>query len=306
MNKKSDYSTLPSKLRILLIGAHPTDAFDNAGGTLIHHIDRGDDVTCVVMTHGVRSHSNVLLDEILTSDVALSEEEIEEKTQFWAREKNREVVDACEIMGIKDLRFLVMEDDIFLITPELVRKLGSLILDLRPDVIITHYPFEGGGIAYAHATTAHATLHAIHYASTARQGDSRKIHRTPQLYYMGIPSAGVALSSIEATFHPKVDFIVDCSDTMDRKVRALDQIRSQRYAGPYARKRIETVDGHFGRLAGMAYAEPFMRHTVQVCHYLPFTVDEQQRGNETQTDRFARMTPMVGQGIPYEETSDVR
>jgi len=93
---------------------------------------------------------------------------------------------------------------------------------------------------------------------------------------------------------------IACSALPSSKLRALDQIRSQRYAGPCARKRIETVDGHFGHLAGVAYAEPFMRHSVQVCHHLPFTQEEQKRGNETQSERFARMTPIVGHRLPFE------
>lgn len=29
-------------LRILSIGAHPADIFDQSGGTMAHHVDRGD------------------------------------------------------------------------------------------------------------------------------------------------------------------------------------------------------------------------------------------------------------------------
>ena len=32
-------------LRILMIGAHPSDCFDQAGGTLAHHAAAGDQVT---------------------------------------------------------------------------------------------------------------------------------------------------------------------------------------------------------------------------------------------------------------------
>jgi LmbE family N-acetylglucosaminyl deacetylase len=37
-------------------GGHPADAFDNVGGTLANHVARGDQVTVVVMSHGVFSH----------------------------------------------------------------------------------------------------------------------------------------------------------------------------------------------------------------------------------------------------------
>jgi len=283
-------ASLPSHLKILLVGAHPADAFDNAGGTLVHHIERGDQVTCAVMTHGVRSHANVLLDQLLTGQKELSEEEMEEQMQHWAREKNREVLAACEIMGISDVRFLVTDDDMMLVEPKIIRQVGDLVLDVRPDVVITHYPYEGGGIANPHGTTGQVTLHALYYARVARQGDSRKAHQVGQVYYMGIPAAGVSLNHIEARFQPTADVLIDCTDVIERKIRALDQIKSQRYDGAYARKRVETVDGHFGRAAGVAYAEPFMRHSPELFYHLPYTENQRTRSNETQVQRFAKLT----------------
>ncbi|MFV0415474.1 MAG: PIG-L deacetylase family protein [Chthoniobacterales bacterium] len=292
--------SLPKNLRILLVGAHPADAFDNAGGTLVHHIERGDEVTCVVMTHGVRSHANVLLDELQTQDREATQEEVEEKMQYWAREKNREVLAACEIMGISDVRFLVMDDDVMLLDAKLIRQVGDIILDVRPDLIITHYPYEGGGIANPHATTGQTTMHALYYALAARQGDARKRHRVGQVYYMGIPAGGVSLTQVEARFHPTADILVDCSDVIERKIRALDQIKSQRYDGPYARKRVETVDGHFGRAAGVAYAEPFMRDRPELFYHLPYTQTQKNRCQQTQSERFAELTQMLGGNVPYE------
>ena len=43
-------------LRILSIGAHPADIFDQSGGAMAHHAARGDYVACVVLTHGARIH----------------------------------------------------------------------------------------------------------------------------------------------------------------------------------------------------------------------------------------------------------
>ena len=51
-------------LRILSIGAHPADIFDQSGGTMAHHVVRGDYVGCVVLTHGARVHDAVISDEM--------------------------------------------------------------------------------------------------------------------------------------------------------------------------------------------------------------------------------------------------
>ena len=47
---------MPSRnIRLLLVATHPADSFDQAGGTLAHHVTRGDSVTAVIATTGVRS-----------------------------------------------------------------------------------------------------------------------------------------------------------------------------------------------------------------------------------------------------------
>ena len=51
-------------LRILSIGAHPADVFDQCGGTLAHHASRGDYVACLVLTHGARVHDELISDDM--------------------------------------------------------------------------------------------------------------------------------------------------------------------------------------------------------------------------------------------------
>ena len=51
-------------LRLLSIGAHPADVFDQSGGTMAHHSMRGDYVACIVVTHGARVHDAVISEEM--------------------------------------------------------------------------------------------------------------------------------------------------------------------------------------------------------------------------------------------------
>lgn len=46
-------------MKILVIAGHPADMFDHCGGTLLRHIQRGDEVTCVSLTQGLRVHDEV-------------------------------------------------------------------------------------------------------------------------------------------------------------------------------------------------------------------------------------------------------
>ena len=52
-------------IRLLVIGAHPADCFDQVGGTMAHHAAQGDHVTVASLTIGVRSHHWKLRDERL-------------------------------------------------------------------------------------------------------------------------------------------------------------------------------------------------------------------------------------------------
>lgn len=280
-----------------MVGGHPADAFDNAGGTLVHHIERGDRVVCAVLTTGARSHANALLDQLRQGSYQGTEEDVEAEVARWVQEKNREVVKACGIMGIKELRFLERDDDFLLLDRELVLQIADVILDVCPDVIITHWPYEEGGIASTHATTAQATLHACEYAKSARLNDARPPHNVAQIYFMGIPSSGMTGSKMEM-FKARPDFVIDCTDVMERKIKALDCIRSQLYHGAYARKRIETNDGHFGAFSKIPYGEPFMAHRPEVCHFLPVGNVLLDRANETQRERFDRSCLLVGHTVP--------
>lgn len=52
---------MAESLRLLSIGAHPADIFDQSGGTMAHHMQRGDYGACVVLTHGTTFYNYGLL-----------------------------------------------------------------------------------------------------------------------------------------------------------------------------------------------------------------------------------------------------
>ena len=55
---------MSENLRLLSIGAHPADIFDQSGGTMAHPAKRGDWVGCVVLTHGARVHDKVISNDL--------------------------------------------------------------------------------------------------------------------------------------------------------------------------------------------------------------------------------------------------
>ena len=137
---------MSEKLRLLSIGAHPADIFDQSGGTMAHHVARGDWVGCVVLTHGARVHDKVISDDMFHREEVPQSDELEALMAERADIKAEEVRRACAILGVEDLFFFGADDAVLLVTDELVRRLAQLLRELKPDIVLTHFPREGDGL----------------------------------------------------------------------------------------------------------------------------------------------------------------
>jgi len=93
-------------LRLLSIGAHPADVFDQSGGTMAHHAARGDYVACVVLTHGARVHDAEISEAMFHRDEIPAPEELEPLMAERADVKAAEVRRACDLLGVSDVHFL--------------------------------------------------------------------------------------------------------------------------------------------------------------------------------------------------------
>lgn len=290
---------MPSRnIRIMIVATHPADSFDQAGGTIVHHVAQGDEVTAVVVTTGVRSHHWRLADRRRGAEEPA---DVESQVKEAAAEKLNEAREACRILGFDDLRDLEFEDDDILVSQDKIDAIADQIRDVKPDVLISHHPFETGGLKM-HATIGQCTVFALQVAAGAGRGTQRP-HNVPVVYFMN-PQAYVGNNSLEYGGTDRADLYVDITDVIDRKVRALDQIKSQRYDGAYARKRSETEDGSWGQKAGVAYAEQFQRYQPLVLYTLPVTDAELDRVDSVSVNVMARRGEVVGGIMPLQEGTE--
>ena len=262
---------MAESLRIVSIGAHPADIFDQSGGAMAHHASRGDYVGCVVLTHGARVH------DVVISDSMFHRDEVPEGPELLALMKERsdvkvdEVRAACKILGVVDIYFFGADDSVLLVTEDAVRRLARLLRELRPDIVLTHFPKEGDGLTNAHATSGQIVMHAISSANSVDPGDRHPPHRVAQVFFFGTGAAGVPRNVWQSEGGYYNNVFIDITDVADKKLAALDCLVSQGYGGAYARKRIETSDGAFGMAGGCAYAEGFIALNAETHHYLPVT-----------------------------------
>lgn len=261
-------------LRLLSIGAHPADTFDQCAGVLAHHTDRGDYAACICLTAGTRVHDEKISDSMFHREQVPDGPELLDLMAQRVGVKEGEVRAACKILGVDDVYFMGLDDAILLVTEDAVRRLARMIRQIKPDIVLTHFPKESDGLYNQHAVAGQIAMHAVQFAVSVDPGDRNPPHRVAQVFFFGIGAAKVRGGVWQSEGGYTNDVFVDITDVANKKLAALDCLVSQGYGGAYARKRIEASDGAFGQVANCAYAEGFISLKSEVHYYLPLTEHE--------------------------------
>ena len=269
MTDKKSETTTNGKLRILSIGTHPADVFDQCAGTLAHHAARGDYIACLSLTHGARVHDAVISDEMQHATSIPEGPELLKLMSERTDVKAKEIRAAGRIIGIEDIFFMGLDDDVLIVTKDVVYEVARVIRQIRPDVILTHYPHEKDGVADPHAVGGQIVLHALRFANAVDAGDRNPPHRVAQVFFFGAGATNIPKTVFDTNRGCYNDVFVDITDFIDKKLAAMDCLVSQGYAGKYARKRLEVTDGVFGVGGGCAYGEGFIRFRAETHYLLP-------------------------------------
>ena len=254
-------------MRIMTVYAHPADTITNCGGTLALHADAGDEIVGVILTHGGRIHPNVYAEEARKEDadpdlLAADRAEIIEN-------KKGELRRAAEIVGIGTIEFLDHDDAISVVREDMVDEVAEMIAKHRPDVIIADYPQNPAVTNSAHTIATMTLIAALDRASQFLTNiDGKEEVNVKQVFLGGLP---VLASDALSTYGVRNDLFIDITSVVGRKVAAMDCFTSQGYDGPFARKLIEASNGEFGRSAGVALAEPYVRFRGETRSLLPLT-----------------------------------
>jgi len=289
---------MSESLNIMAVVCHPADAIDGAGGTLCLHSERGDAVTMVVCTHGVDTHDLERNDALRFGATAgAADAGLRDHTTAISR-KEQEVVEGMAILGVTDVRFLRFPDEMLMVTPALIEAIARVMAEVQPHLLIIHNPTEEGGLAdVGHADSAIATLKARYLANTPRfltQPTGR--HFPTQVFMMCMNGQTTRLT---AEGHRHGDVLVDITPAVERKVRAMDCLRSQYYPGDLARKCIEIVNGRMGLHWRMPYAEEFQTLYPHGYTHLPVN-DHLMRLASTPADVKTNPMRILVTDVPFE------
>lgn len=254
-------------MRILTIYAHPADTITNCGGTLARHAAAGDEVVALILTHGGRIHANRYAEEWRKEapDEAVAGADLD----AIVAHKKGELERAAEIVGIRDLITLDLDDTMAVMREEVVDEVAAVIARERPEVVICDYPQNPVMTANTHTVATMTALAALGRAATHLKNlDGRAETNVRQVFFTSVP---VAVTDGLSLYGVRNDLFVDITPVVGTKLAAMDCFESQGYAGLFARKLIESSNGEFGRAAGVNFAEAYSRLYNETHDLLPLT-----------------------------------
>jgi N-acetylglucosamine malate deacetylase 1 len=245
-------------LRIMAIGAHPPDVISRAGGTLARHARRGDVAIAVSLTDGVRHLNKALAAHRRIDDEAIAN---------VARTKHAEMEEACQILGVRHLRYLGLRESPLATDMAALRAVSDVIREFRPDVLLTHHPEEtylSGHID--HGAAGDLVLRAYMLAMELgfeSQYLPWSVNRVLLFDAAGSPMEGPGIAHMG---RPTV--WVDISDVIDGKRGAILAMgKTMGYTPASVEASITRTQGR-EQLAGVDYAEGFCELHTPVVDYL--------------------------------------
>ena len=227
--------------RVLLIAAHPDDPDFGAGGTTARWVRNGAQVTFVIVTDGAKG----------SNAPELASEQLRQIREAEQRA-------AAQVLGVSEVVFLGYPDGQVYNTPELRRDLVWQIRLRRPDVVLTHDPtarfFGQTRINHPdHRAVGDTALDAVFPLARDRLN-------FPEHELEGLAPHTVMNVLLTSTNEPNE--WVDISETLDLKIAALWEHRSQIGDPRVLAARVRQRAQDYAEGTPYAYAERFRSITL--------------------------------------------
>ena len=225
--------------RVLVVTAHPDDSEFGAGGAIAKLVKDGCEVTYVIATNGNKGSS----DRSMTS----------ERLAVIRAEEQR---NAARTLGVARVQFLGYPDCEVEDTRDLRRDVTREIRRWRPDLVIAMNPtrtYNLGGSHRDHRITAGVALDCVYPLA-------RDHLAFPELMPEFEPHKVLEIHLMQ---WENPNLVVDITDVMDLKLKALACHASQFGDFPAVEKRVRERSAELGKPKGYAFAETFDRIVMQ-------------------------------------------
>jgi LmbE family N-acetylglucosaminyl deacetylase len=225
--------------RALVITAHPDDSEFGAGGTVAKLVRDGCEVTYCIATNGNKG----------SSDRSMTPERL-------AAIRAEEQRNAARVLGVARVEFLGYPDGEIEDTRDLRRDISREIRRWRPDLVIAQNPhrtYNLGASHRDHRITAGVVLDCVYplardHMAVPELMPEFEPHKVRQVYLMQWESPHI---------------VVDISDVMDLKMKALACHASQFKDFAAVEARVRQRSQELGAVRGYTYAEAFDRIVIQ-------------------------------------------
>lgn len=217
---------------VLILAAHPDDEVLGCGGTIAKLASQGVIVNVAFMADGVLSRDG--------NTVELQEE---------LRARRTAAQKAKDILGVQSISFADFADNrmdaVDLL--DIIKIVEGLIDQYKPDTVFTHHAGD--------LNVDHRRVHeAVATACRPQRG-----HPVKRLLCFEVPSSTEwQLPGSAPAFEP--NWFVDISNSLDKKLAALDAYVAEQHEWPHPRSRqgIEHLAGWRGATVGVEAAEAFV------------------------------------------------
>ena len=241
------------KKDVLVVSAHCADFCTRAGGAIAKYVKEGYNVHIVILSFGCHGESGGYWKTNPNGTI-----------EDCAEVRRKECINVAEFLGAT-IEFWNLSDYPLVIGEEEIRKLTKMVLDRRPEVILTHWIKDRAN--QDHETAANAIIRAVDGAAQLGAFPNTPIHYFPNIYCF---ETTVPMSEFN-DFDP--DFLLDITDVFETKLEAMKKFECQPYLSNYyvhfAKHR--AFQATFYTKKTIEYAEGFKRIYPYVGTMLPET-----------------------------------
>ena len=216
--------------KILIIAAHPDDEVLGCGSTVARLNKEGHAIYTLILGEGVTSRDNIRNREKRENEII--------DLKGYAEKANK-------ILGVKKVFFHDFPDNRFDTVPflDIVKVIEKIKNQIKPEIIFTHYEKDLN------------IDHQITYKAVITATRPLREETVKEVYSFEIPSS--TEWSYPLSFSPNAFY--DISETMDIKLKALEEYKSElkEYPHPRSLKGIKLIAKTWGMKVGLNYAEAF-------------------------------------------------
>ena len=224
-------------MRLLVFSAHPDDLDFGCSGTVAKWAGEGRGIYYCILTDGNKGKQKI---------------KIPDHELIKIREKEQR--NAAKVIGAKDVIFLKEKDGDLQNTKELRKKLVKVIRQIKPDIVMCFDPANRNFDNFYRFHRDHRISGEIVFDAVYPDAGSDAFF--PELT-KDYPPHRIKEAWFYATNNPNV--FVDISKTIDKKIEALKQHKSQIKDFKEVEERIKSWARKFGKRTKVKYAEGFRK-----------------------------------------------